>query len=275
MPKHLRHDSNLMTPGSEIHPNDSASVVNDDPEELSDVVVKKGMAADGRSRSRGGHSAVDSAAVAAAVEHDDGTYLFKFLSPSSTTHRFVARHDDFSILKEIISGKLATDPFFTQHHLVPLTASQSARPPAPALDPADFTVHYTDDDGDLVLLSSDHDLQDSVKTARKQGRDRVLLIIKGGKGWEHVMAQTAENANIAQSAQQQKKALQSVQEEADREDEAEVEKTTTSRKKVKADVGDEELVLGFLSKDMVLPAAIAFLGVAVIGVFALSKSSKH
>lgn len=88
------------------------------------------------------------------------------------------------------------------------------------------------------------------------------------------MAQTAENANI-QSAQQQKKALQSVQEEADREDEAEVEKTTTSRKKVKTDVSDGELVLGFLSKDMVLPAAIAFLGVAVIGVFALSKSSKH
>lgn len=142
----------------------------------------------------------------------------------------------------------------------------------------DFSVSYTDDDGDLVMLSSDHDLDDSVKTARKQGRDRVLLIVKGGKGWENAMAPAAE-----QQQQEKKKTLNVVHEDEEDPnvtrddfvpDNPDARIANTKKKAKKASSSNEELVFGFLQKSMALPAAIAFLGVAVIGVFAMSRTSK-
>ena len=258
-----------MTPSSEIGPNDSASVVadDDDTSELAAKATRPGNKRKGTSARTAGSAVERSSEAAAAIAHDDGTYLFKFLSPGGTTHRFVARSTDFVNLREIIAGKLATDPFFSSSTLA---ASVNGEP----LDPGDFNIHYTDDDSDLVLLSSGGDLEDAVRTARKQGKDRVLLIIKGGKGWENAVQNQA--AHHQQQAQAHNAALKAVQEE-DAEEEKEVEKhMTTKGKKAKSSAaGDEELVLGFLSKDMVLPAAIAFLGVAVIGVFALSRGSKH
>lgn len=239
---------------SEIHPNDSASAVGGaDEDDASELVKRKGKKA-----GKSAESALDSNANA-AITHDDGTYLFKFLSPSGTTHRFVARYDNYPTIREIISAKLASDPFF----LFQVKSDGSPPPSQGEMDPADFLISYTDDDGDLVLLSTDHDLEDSVRTARKQGRDRVLLLIKGGRGWENAIQATAEQQQL-----ERKKALKAVQEES-HDDEEEAEKPLASKKKVKA---DEELVFGFLQKDMVLPAAVAFLGVAVIGVFALSRT---
>lgn len=257
---------------SEIHPNDSASVVNEE-EDGSELQSKAG---------RQSGTAVNST-VASTLPHDDGTYLFKFNSPSGTTHRFVARYDQFSTVKDIIGGKLASDPFFTQH---------AGTPNGAPLDPNDFSISYTDDDGDLVLLSSDHDLDDSVKTARKQGRDRVLLIVKGGRGWEDAIA------NAYELQKEKKRTLKVVHEDDElgddvtRDDidpEGHDPRIASTKKKASTTAGstsssgggkrsssssDDELVFGVLPRDMLLPAAVAFLGVAVIGVFAMSRSSK-
>ena len=275
LPRHLRQDSqygNGSTSPSEIHPNDSASVVHDDDEETSEAA-----AGTGSHKSKLPPAIMSTAAAAPAVlPADDGTYLFKFLSPSGTTHRFVARYDDYSIIRDIIGGKLASDPFFVQHNATKAISTGIV------LDPMDFIINYTDDDDDLVLLGSDSDLEDGVRTARKQGKDRVLLIIKGGKGWEDAVASTSEQQH---SEKKKTAALRAVQEENDDdddddqktkvdEDDTDYTSSTTKRKtnRKTASKGDD-LVLGFLQKDLVLPAAIAFLGVAVIGVFALSRST--
>lgn len=258
--RHLRQDSAYgIPPGSpsEIHPNDSASVLHDDDDSDDEMDGKSGL---GKRLSRkaaqhvktNGTSTAASAAALPSPPPDDGTYLFKFLSPSGTTHRFVARYsaeEGYSMIRDIITGKLSSDPFFT--------SSPSDGPASPSS--TDYTINYTDDDGDLVLLSSDSDLIDSVKTARAQGKDRVLLIIKGGKGWEDSAVSPAK---------------QTVEEAKKTEDihEALVEKEEKQKSKKSHD--DGELVLGFLQKDMVLPAAVAFLGVCVVGVFALSRTSK-
>lgn len=255
MPKHMRHDSTYTGSPSEIHPNDSASAVGVDDDDTSEVVKPKN-----KKNGRAAESALESTANA-AITHDDGTYLFKFFSPSGMTHRFIARYDNYLTIREIIAGKLASDPFF----LFQVKSDGSPPPTSGEMDPSDFHINYRDDDGDLVLLHTDGDLEDSVKTARKQGRDRVLLTIKGGKGWENAI-----QASTEQQQAERKKALRAVQEEDDHN--ARVEKASSSSGK-KSSKADEELVFGFLQKELVLPAAIAFLGVAVIGVFALSRSS--
>lgn len=261
MPKHLRNDSNFgsISP-SEIHPNDSASVVNDD-DETSELGI--------RNRKAGAASAVTSAAAASTLPQDDGTYLFKFMSPSGTTHRFVARYDNYASVRDIIGGKLASDPFFVQHN------ATKAVETGIVVDPLDFMVSYTDDEGDLVLMSADGDLEDSVKTARKATKDRVVLVIKGGKGWEDAIASTSEQQT------ERKKNLKVVEEEKEEDNEvlddlkASVSSDGRMPKKLKRPAHhDDELVFGFLQKDMVLPAAIALLSVTIVGVFLVSRTSK-
>src|SRR6185369_7004711 len=87
-------------------------------------------------------------------------------------------------LREIVAGKLATDPFFTER---PSTDGPEVGP-----DPTDFHLSYTDADGDTVLVTSDNDVADAVRFARKAGSDRVVLLVQGGKGWAEVSAGKSE-----------------------------------------------------------------------------------
>ncbi|KAF8322439.1 hypothetical protein F5887DRAFT_1147972 [Amanita rubescens] len=154
-----------QSPYSAVHSNDSASVVDEDSGSvLESYARKKGVTIPGG---------------ATPLPVDDGTYVFKFRTPSDRTHRFKSRHDDVEHLREIVAGKLATDPFFTE-----LKSSEGATPP----DPNDFLLSYTDTDGDSVIITSDNDVTDAVKIARTGGTDRVLLDIQGGKGWAEAEA---------------------------------------------------------------------------------------
>lgn len=77
-------------------------------------------------------------------------------------------------MREIVAGKLATDAFFTSD--------------AGAADRSheDFTLAYTDVDGDIVQVTTDGDVFESVKFARKRQEDRVLLHLQGGRNWDVV-----------------------------------------------------------------------------------------
>jgi hypothetical protein len=188
-PNQMRADSSYMNPASpDIGPGDSASAVGG-ADDASDVGgVKKGAAA--------------ASEAAKSVLVDDGTYVFKFKTPSGRTHRFQARNDMLDNLREIVTGKLTSDPFFIFDEPLPPTTSTTATheddlivsssPPSARPDPADFTLSYTDDDGDLIHMTSDGDVVDAVKVARAQKSDRVVLYLSGGKVWEDAIK--AQNA---------------------------------------------------------------------------------
>ncbi|KAH8115315.1 hypothetical protein DFH11DRAFT_1877079 [Phellopilus nigrolimitatus] len=127
---------------------------------------------------RTGTGGVSSPAPPAPI--DDGTYVFKFSTPSKRTHRFQARHDDIEHLHEVIEGKLEADPFFAPPKPdagadadadVPL-------PKGPRTD--DFQVYYKDTHD--VYVSSE-DVSDAVKSARRAGVDCVVLFLHGGESW--------------------------------------------------------------------------------------------
>ncbi len=217
IPKHLRQMSSATSPYSELHPGDSASAVDDE----SEVGGRKGGAS----------------SIAPAPPVDDGTYIFKFKTPSGRTHRFQARNDNYDNLKDIVGGKLMVDPFFT--------AEGSKEGDAVHLpDPNAFTMSYTDDDGDLVTITSDENVADAVRIARSQKSDRVVLIITGDKVWE----EAAKDIGGA-------KALEVL-------------------KATKASL-EEEKLFGVVPKDMVLPASIGFLGVVILGVFFATRGGKR
>ncbi|CAK5279982.1 unnamed protein product [Mycena citricolor] len=220
-----------QSPHSEVHPNDSASVIDDEASAM------------------GGYPGVPSiTGLPPAV--DDGTYVFKFRTPSGRTHRFQARHDNVEHLREIVAGKLATDPFFTEF--------KSTSDPTVIPDPIDFHLSYTDADGDSVFITSDHDVIDAVKIARNSHADRVVLVIHGGKGWGKADSKPEPVPEVPVTPPVVVPEV-----------EAEVVKSVLENKAVpKEQIPDD--VMG-ISKDLLLPASIVTLAVAIVAVFAVSR----
>ncbi|AAW46536.1 conserved hypothetical protein [Cryptococcus deneoformans JEC21] len=254
---HLGHGrglSSMTSPISEIMPNDSASVVDDN---ISDL---------------GGKHGPTSSVAAPGLPIDDGTYIFKFRTPSGRTHRFQARHDSYELLRDIVAGKLLTDPFFTAPG-----AKEGEAVHLP--DPSNFTLHYTDDEGDLVTMTADSDVADAVRIARGQKSDRIVLLVDGGKVWEEA-ARDLGGEKAVEKLKEVEQEVKVVEEEEKQmaeptanpaveptygNEHVHAQKWKDHGKTIRAD--GQELVGGVIPKDMVLPAAIGFLGVVILGVF--------
>ncbi|KAI0082253.1 CBS-domain-containing protein [Panus rudis PR-1116 ss-1] len=240
----------VSSPYSEVHPNDSASVVDDDHISALESYANK---AEG-----GVAPAIVGGAPSVAPQADDGTYVFKFRTPSGRTHRFQARHDNVENLRDIVSGKLATDPFFTEYQV----KDPSELPP----DPIDFQLSYTDADGDIVLITSDSDVTDAVRNARTSGQDRVVLFIQGGKGWSSIDEKAnAKAAEVAAKAQEEIKEVEKA--------EATLPDKVQFAPPAPVHVPEEEKVMG-IPKDLLLPASIGALAAVILGVFTISRLSR-
>jgi hypothetical protein len=236
----LRGTSQLpQSPRSDLHPNDSASVVMEDDGSVLDGYMTKG--------GPGSHVAFPS-----LLNVDDGTYVFKFRTPSGRTHRFQSRHDNYEHMREIVSTKLVIDPFFTS--FVP--GSESQPPP----DPSDYQLAYTDADGDVVLITSDGDVSDAVKMARSKGEERVVLFIQGGKGWEDATAEKLE-AKAAEAA-----AVAEMEARA-------IEKTEAPLPSSMPPAPAED-IFG-IPRDMLLPASIGVLAVSIVVMFTISRLASN
>lgn len=279
----------LDTPGSELFPGDSASVVNDDSSEVG------GLNHNGRRAGPPAASSVGASQAASTAPQpivDDGTYLFKFVAPGGTTHRFQARYESFEFLTDIVGGKLGSDPFFSSAASAPLDEGDAdkVKAAAPQPDPSDFQLSYRDDDGDLVLITADGDVVDAVATAKKQGKDRVVLHVSGGATWKAALAAAAaQEAAAPPAAVAVTKKLVVVDEgdEADGASSSSQSKDTdadpdaaaaaparraASSRKAGSAGTDADLVAGVLPKEYLLPASIGFLGVVIATVFIASRA---
>jgi len=232
-----------QSPHSEVHPNDSASV------------------ADDASALGFGHKVAGNvpSIMGPVVPVDDGTYVFKFRTPSGNTHRFQARQDNIENLRDIVAGKLTADSFFTEFK--PTNADD------PVPDPLDFKLAYTDADGDTVLVTSDSDVADAVKIARNAGVDRVVLIVQGGRGWAEAGAgkSAIKAAAAAAAAQNDIKEVEK--------SEAVLHEGGPSNPPAPAHPSQTDEVFG-VPRDLLLPASIGALAVVIIGVFTISRLAR-
>ena len=236
---------NMQSP--EVGPNDSASVMDDDAASgVSFPPLRRGV------------SSVGGASVGAAPPVDDGTYVFKFATPSKRTHRFQARYDDVEHLRDIIIGKLETDPYFS----VPEGDDAANAPKA-----SDFQMYYKDADGDDVYISQGEDMSDAVQSARRIGVDRVQLFLHGGSSWMSI----APPAPVAQEPPAPAPAPAS---EAHAHAVPSVEFTEEAKKpeRIPTVPVTSDDVLG-IPRDLLLPASIGALAVAIIAVFTISRLS--
>jgi hypothetical protein len=227
---------------SEVHPNDSASVADD-------------ASALGYAGRAGNVPSI----LAPAIPVDDGTYVFKFRTPSGNTHRFQARKDNVENLRDIVSGKLTADSFFTEFK------PTNAEDPIP--DPLDFQLAYTDADGDTVLMTSDTDVADAVKIARNAGVDRVVLTVQGGRGWAEAGAGRSEAKAKAAAA-----AAQNELKEVEKSEGGHPEGNHFNPPSP-AHIPPADELFG-IPRDLLLPASIGALAVVIIGVFTISRLAR-
>ncbi|KAH8120542.1 CBS-domain-containing protein [Phellopilus nigrolimitatus] len=257
----LRH-----TRSPEVGPNDSASVMDDD----------NGSGIDFPSLRRAGTGGVSSLAPPAPI--DDGTYVFKFSTPSKRTHRFQARHDDIEHLREVIEGKLATDPFFAPPK-PDAGADADADAPLPEGPRADdFQMYYKDADADDVYISSSEDVSDAVKSARRAGVDRVVLFLHGGESWvvhskEDAGAKAAPEAGTPKEAPASEVASTLPAADSTAPAEAALPDGAKSAPPAHPHVPAGADDIFGLPRDMLLPASIGALAVVIVAVFTISRFS--
>jgi hypothetical protein len=186
----------------------------------------------------------------------DQPFPFKFKAPSGRIHRIqVASSGGLIELLGAVSEKLGNE--------VSEVGGEPEFGQDGKLSNQGFAVSYVDDEGDVVSITSDHDLIDAVNLARRSGRDKVDLFV-------HDPSKPAVAATVdPQPAVQPSRRKQKV-EESDSEDED----ARRHRKKHSvpppAIVPPAEVIPG-VPNELLLPGAIATLAVAIVAVFTLSR----
>lgn len=254
----------------EVHPNDSASVV--DGDRGSDIGV--GFPSLSRAHT-GALSSLAGSMPAPVPVVDDGTYVFKFSTPSKRAHRFQARHDDYEHLREIVLIKLEADPFFAAYK----PAAEDGSAPAEGPDPNDFYISYKDVDGDNVQIGSSSDIKDAVQSARTAGVDRVVLYLEGGRSWapKEEPAAVAAPVPVVESPKSEPAAPAYKEESAEHTSESQLPAGAKMAPPAhphvqQPPIGGADGVFG-IPRDLLLPASIGALAVAIIAVFTISRLS--
>lgn len=228
----------------EITPNESASMVANNEDALSNVSSQR------LSRQHPHRYA------------DDGTFAFKFTTDSGKTHRFTGACS-YTQLVETVRAKVADE--HTDD------------------DGSDWlTVSYLDDENDQVLITSDNDVVDAVQLARKTGQDRVKLFVHDKTRAAGLAAAsttaTATPPATPSSPLPPRVATPDIPPASPsmRSDSSHRRRHASKRRSRLID-SDDESEIGpnqagsGLPQELMLPAAIAFLGVVILGVFAYSR----
>ncbi|CDH58387.1 cbs pb1 domain-containing protein [Lichtheimia corymbifera JMRC:FSU:9682] len=205
---------------------------------------------------------------------DDDTFAFKFTSTGGKTHRFTSPINSYSQLIETVRQKVINEHVATE-----------------ADDSTEWlSISYLDDENDKVLISSDMDVKDAVQLARKLGNDRVKLFVHDLTQPEERSTPQVETAaatmdisttqfdNSGASTPTTVPAPPS-KHENDRSIRSKRSSKRNSRRMASDSESDDEHYRepsSAFPQEIMLPAAIAFLGVVILGVFAYSRvSPKH
>lgn len=190
---------------------------------------------------------------------DDGTFAFKFTSLGGKTHRFTSASDDYELLLKTVREKIIGEHGKED-------------------DGTDWlTLSYLDDEEDEVLITSNADVLDAVQLARKQGLDRVKLIVHDStKGEQQQPQQLPQQQPVprVQSPSTMTRANSSASSiVTNGKSVVERPRKRSSKRSSRRFESEEEVEREdpLFPQEFMLPAAIAFLGVVILGVFAYSQ----
>ncbi|KAK6349962.1 hypothetical protein TWF696_006217 [Orbilia brochopaga] len=230
-PSMMRHPTYERPGTSHSHsvlPNDSASHVGDDSPPRSHVMLTP----------------------PAPTLSESNPFTFKFKAPSGRVHRFaVIPSAGFAGLIHIVMSRLGGE--------LASVGGETTLTEDGHIEKQGFAISYIDDENDLVSITSDQDLLDSISLARRQSRDKVDIYVHDPEKPPVIEAPPPPPPPPAPVDIEKLEAA----EEALRLRQAE-------------QLGEKQHIPG-VPNDLLLPGAVATLAVAIIIVFVFSRAGSR
>jgi hypothetical protein len=190
-------------------------------------------------------SVVNSSLASSLTKQDTNAFTFKFTSPGGKTHRFSSKSNDFGLLLETVRQKVIGE------HTQFVSSSSNT---TTSNDDEWLSLYYKDEDDDLIRITSDADVEYAVSVTQDMAQTRVKLYVDDASA-PPSKPDTPTNTVLTTKLTQDLASLTDSDDNIDH---------PVLKKKVQKGA----------QQDVFLPAAIVFLGVAIIGVFAYSHLSR-
>jgi len=191
------------------------------------------------------------------TQSQDIPFPFKFKSPNGRVHRLqMPPSDGLDSLVHAVTEKLGVEIDLVGGHAV---YDEDSR-----LERMGFALSYLDDEGDVVSITSDNDLLEAVQLARRIGRDKVDLFVHDPE--KPAIPATVDPRPVPD-------ALARAHSHDDTEDEIPVSrKRKVHHPTTPVTVAQQQHIPG-IPNDLLLPGALVTLAVAIVAVFAMTRSS--
>lgn len=225
-----------------VLPNESASHHGDDDEDLPEPVYAQPI--------------------------EDTPFPFKFKAPSGRVHRLqVTASAGMAELIANVTAKLGGE--------VGAVGGEATFEDG-RLGRAGYALSYMDNEGDTVSITTDQDLLDAIALARQAHREKVDLFIHDPEK-PPLSATVDPQPTIIKPPTPPESVIREINREAAPMDSEEEEliKKPKGRKQVLASAKSEEQLIAGVPNDLLLPGAIVTLAVVIVGVFALTRSSRN
>ncbi|KAF8459470.1 hypothetical protein BGX38DRAFT_1264394 [Terfezia claveryi] len=192
----------------------------------------------------------------AQTQTQDIPFPFKFKSPIGRVHRLqMPPSDGLEALVHTVTEKLGAE--------IDVVGGPAVYGEDGALEQLGFALSYLDDEGDVVSITSDNDLIEAVQLARRGGRDKVDLFV-------HDPEKPAIPATVDPRPVIPDTPVRAHSRADDTEDDMPVRKKVHHPTPVA--VAEQQHILG-VPNDLLLPGALVTLAVAIVAVFAMTRSS--
>ena len=206
----------------------------------------------------------------------DISFPFKFKTPSGRVHRVqvIAAHG-IAALVASIAGKLGTEA----HSLggIPeIETDHDTSGRGKLSSHSGFCLGYVDEDGDTVAITTDADLVEAVVMATRGGREKVDLLVHhpDRAPTQEVPTPSAPSTPIAGVRRRKVRARRDQDsEDSDDEDEGRPRRKSLGQQQQHQAQAQEQVIAG-LPNELILPGAIGFLAVVILGVFTISRMTR-
>jgi len=188
-------------------------------------------------------------------------FPFKFKAPSGRMHRMqVTGADGIEDLVSQVSQKLGAEVE---------TIGGVPEVVDGAVGKSGFALSYLDNEGDTVSITTDRDLIEAITLAHKSHREKVDLFV-------HDPEQPALPATVEPQPALAKPPTppESVLRERKRHDSDYEDEEHERRRRSKNQTQTQEQLIAGVPNELLLPGAIVTLAVVIVGVFALSRTSR-
>ena len=200
-----------------------------------------------------------------SASFEDSPFPFKFKAPSGRVHRLqVVASAGMEELVCNVTAKLGgeVDAVGGEAHVEYGKLASSG-----------YALSYLDNEGDTVSITTNRDLFDAITLSRQNHREKVDLFVHDPE--KPPMSATVDpQPAMANPLTPPSSTLKSPRRLVDDEDEDEMKTPIRRERKPIAQPKKEEQIIAGVPNDLLLPGAIGFLAVVIVGVFALSRSSR-